>query len=268
MPFTPSQLGRYARQFVLPEIGVSGQTKLLNARVLVIGAGALGSPALLYLASAGVGTLGIADDDTVQLSTLQRQIIHTTDALDTAKVDSAEQTLHACNPDCTVIKHPYRVTAENITALIRDYDFVIDGTDRFPTKFLINDACVLEKKPFSHAGAVRFGGQLMTYVPGSACLRCLLPEVPEGGETCAQAGILGAVTGVIGSMQALETIKYLTGCGELLTNRVLHFDALTMRMTPLHVPPQESCCLCGTHPTIHSLSDHPDDYMTQLSCTL
>lgn len=271
MAFSQEQTARYARQFLLREIGVKGQKKLLDSKVLVIGAGALGSSALLYLAAAGVGTIGIADDDCVERSNLQRQILHTTDRVGMAKTESARLTLESLNPDVTVQLHPHRVTADNLLELIRPYDFIIDGTDRFATKFLINDGCVLAEKPYSHCGAVRFEGQTMTYVPHQGpCLRCLLDRVPPASETvtCAQAGMLGAVTGVLGSIQALEAIKYLLNIGDLLVGRVLTFDGLSMktRITELpHSAPR--CAVCGSHPTILSLTDNRREYEEE-SCDL
>lgn len=201
--FTQDQLERYSRQLILPEIGVAGQKKLISARILVIGAGALGSAALLYLAAAGVGTIGIADYDRVELSNLHRQIIHRMDRVGKGKVESAARTIQELNPDVTVQTHEGRVTADNIMELIRDYDFIVDGTDRFESKFLINDACVIGKKPFSHGGIVRLEGQTMTYVPGQGpCLRCLLDEIPPAGSspTCAEAGVFGAATGIMRSI--------------------------------------------------------------------
>ncbi len=260
MAFTDEQLERYSRHIILKEVGVKGQKKLLNGKVLIIGAGGLGSPAAMYLAAAGVGTIGIADADEVDLSNLQRQIIHATEDLGKAKVKSAKETMERINPDVKV--HTYRkfIKADNIREIIRDYDFIIDGTDNFPAKFLINDACVLEKKPFSHAGIIRFKGQLMTYVPGQGpCYRCVFQSPPpkDAVPTCKQAGIIGAMAGVIGSLQALEAVKYLLGVGDLLTGKLLTYDALTMEFRtvklPKHVP---NCGVCGDHPTITELIDY------------
>lgn len=264
MIFSEEQLERYSRHFVLREIGVSGQKKLLNTKVLVIGAGALGSAALMYLAAAGVGTIGIADYDRVERSNLQRQIIHRTENIGILKTASAEQTLKAINPDISVVLHSMPVTADNIEDMISPYDFVIDGTDRFETKFLINDACVLLKKPYSHAGAVRFGGQTMTYVPKKGpCLRCLLDDIPPHDQSvsCSEAGVLGAVTGVIGSIQAAEAIKYLLGIGELLVGKVLNFDALEMNIHITEIAKADPhCSVCGETPNILSLSENRDQY--------
>ena len=266
--FTRDQLDRYGRQFLLSELGIAGQQKLLEARVLVIGAGALGSVALLYLAAAGVGTIGIADGDTVQLSNLHRQVIHSTKTVGCSKLESAERTIHDLNPDVTVIRHPSFLDADNILPIVSDYDFVLDCTDRFETKFLITDACVLAQKPYSHAGIVRFSGQALTYVPGQGpCLRCLLGGVPTNSETCAQIGVLGSVVGILGSIQATEAIKYVTGIGELLTGRVVHVDGLTMNFRTLRMPEHDpDCAVCGSHPTITSLDDHREEYL--VSCFL
>lgn len=264
MIFSEDQLERYSRHFVLREIGVSGQKKLLSSKVLVIGAGALGSAALMYLAAAGVGTIGIADYDCVELSNLQRQIIHRTENAGMPKTVSAEQTLKAINPDISVVLHSMQVTADNIEDIISPYDFVIDGTDRFETKFLINDACVLLEKPYSHAGAVRFGGQTMTYVPKNGpCLRCLLGEIPPHDQNtmCSEAGVLGAVTGIIGSIQAAEAVKYLLGIGELLSGRILTLDALSMDIRIVRMEKSDPrCIVCGEAPDILSLSENRDQY--------
>ena len=207
MAFTNEQLERYSRHIILKEVGAKGQKKLLNSSVLIIGAGGLGSPAALYLAAAGVGTIGIADADEVDLSNLQRQIIHATKDMGKPKVLSAKESMEAINPDVTVKTYQTFVDSETIMDLIKDYDFIIDGTDNFPAKFLINDACVMAKKPFSHAGILRFQGQLMTYVPGEGpCYTCVFKDPPpkDAVPTCKQAGVIGAMGGVIGSLQAME----------------------------------------------------------------
>ena len=265
MILTEEQAERYSRHFVLREIGVSGQKKLLQSKVLVIGAGGLGSNAIMQLAAAGVGVLGIADCDRVDLSNLQRQTIHRTKDVGTEKVISAKRAVEELNPDVTVNLHPERMTVDNIRSVIEQYDFILDCTDRFETKFLINDACVLSKKPYSHAGAVRFEGQAVTYVPDKnlPCLRCLLGSVPPPEETltCSQAGVLGAVTGVIGSVQAMEAVKFLLGKGELLTGKVLHFDGLAVRMRVSEIPNADKhCAVCGDSPTILSLADNREEY--------
>ena len=260
MAFTNEQLERYSRHIILKEVGAKGQKKLLNAKVLIIGAGGLGAPAAMYLAAAGVGTIGIADADEVDLSNLQRQIIHSTADMGKAKVQSAKETMQAINPDVTVNTYRTFVTSENIMELIADYDFIIDGTDNFPAKFLINDACVMAKKPFSHAGIIRFKGQLMTYVPGQGpCYRCVFKEPPpkDAVPTCKQAGVIGAMGGVIGSLQAMEALKYIIGKGELLTGWLLTYDALTMEFRKIRLPKHTAgCAVCGEHPTITELIDY------------
>lgn len=260
MAFSNEQLERYSRHIILKEIGVKGQKKLLNAKVLIIGAGGLGAPAAMYLAAAGVGTIGIADADEVDLSNLQRQIIHATDDVGKPKVQSAKETMNRMNPDVTVNTYHEFVSSENILELIRDYDFIIDGTDNFPAKFLINDACVMAKKPFSHAGIIRFKGQLMTYVPGEGpCYRCVFKNPPpkDAVPTCKQAGVVGAMGGVIGSLQAMEAVKYITGTGELLTGSLLTFDAIKMEFRKIKLPKTDGkCAVCGENPTITELIDY------------
>ena len=256
MAFTNEQMERHSRHIILQEVGVKGQKKLLNGKVLIIGAGGLGAPAAMYLAAAGVGTIGIVDADEVDLSNLQRQIIHGTADVGKAKVKSAKETMNAMNPDVTVNTYREFVTSENI----KDYDFIIDGTDNFPAKFLINDACVMAKKPFSHAGIIRFKGQLMTYVPGEGpCYRCVFKNPPpkDAVPTCKQAGVIGAMGGVIGSLQAMEAIKYLIGVGDLLTGKLLTFDALKMEFHTIKLPKAHPhCAICGEHPTITELIDY------------
>lgn len=247
MNLTDEQLMRYSRHLVLDEISEQGQKKLLNAKVLVIGAGGLGSPAVMYLASAGVGTIGIADDDKVDLSNLQRQIIHGFADIGKAKVMSAKETVNAMNSDINVITHKLFVTAENIAELIKDYDFVLDCTDNFDSKFLINDGCVNSKKPFSHAGVIKFQGQTMTCIPGkSPCYRCIFKNPPPKDiPTGKQVGIIGAAAGVIGSIQATEAIKYILGKGELLTGCLLTYDALKMEFRKIKLPPKaDDCPVC------------------------
>ncbi len=259
MAFTNDQMNRYSRHIILSEIGVKGQKKLLNASVLIIGAGGLGAPAAMYLAAAGVGKIGIVDADVVDLSNLQRQIIHSTPDIDKKKVDSAKETINAMNPDVEVVTYPYFLYSDNIEEIIKDYDFIIDGTDNFPAKFLINDACVLNEKPFSHAGIIRFQGQLLTYVPGEGpCYRCVFKNPPpkDAVPTCKEAGVIGAMGGVIGSLQAMEAVKYITGVGELLTGSLLTYDALKMEFHKVKLPHTKDCAICGEHPTIHELIDY------------
>ena len=257
MAFTDDQLERYSRHLILKEIGVRGQKKLLAARVLVIGAGGLGSPAAMYLAAAGVGTIGIVDDDVVDLSNLQRQIIHGTGNVGMPKVESAAETVTSINPDLTVKPYHIRVSAGNIAELIAGYDVIVDAADNFSTKFLINDACVLAGKPYIYGGALRFEGQLMTYVPGRGpCYRCIFRDMPAAGEvpSCKEAGVLGAVVGVIGSMQAVEAVKLILGVGKPLTARLMTFDALAMTCRAVPLPEREpDCPVCGEHPTITTL---------------
>ncbi len=260
MAFTNEQLERYSRHIILKEIGVKGQKKLNASKVLIIGAGGLGAPAALYLAAAGVGTIGIVDADVVDLSNLQRQVIHTTEDIGKKKVDSAAETMRQINPDVTVNTYHQFVTGDNILDLIEGYDFILDGTDNFPAKFLINDACVMAGKPFSHAGIIRFKGQLTTVIPGeSPCYRCIFKDPPpkDAVPTCRQAGVIGAMGGVIGSLQAMEAIKYITGAGELLAGYLLTFDALSMQFRKIKLPPRgRGCAVCSDHPTITKLIDY------------
>lgn len=259
MFFSGEQLERYSRNIAIKDFGEEGQKKLLDSKVLIIGAGGLGSPVALYLAAAGVGTIGIADSDDVDLSNLQRQIMHTTKNIGKAKVDSAAEAMNAVNSDIKVNKYKTFINSNNIMELISEYDFIIDATDNFPAKFLINDACVMARKAFSHAGVISFQGQLMTCVPGKGpCYRCLFKNPPpkDAVLNCRQAGIIGAAAGVIGSMQALEAIKYVTGQGELLTGRLLIFDALKMKFRTVKIPKDDECDVCGTNPGIKELIDY------------
>ena len=256
MAFTNEQLERYSRHIILKEIGAKGQKKLLNAKVLIIGAGGLGAPAAIYLAAAGVGTIGIVDADVVDLSNLQRQVIHTTNDIGKKKVESAAETMRAINPDVTVNTYYDYVSSVNIMDLIKDYDFILDGTDNFPAKFLINDACVMAKKPLSHAGIIRFKGQLTTIIPGKGpCYRN--PPPKDAVPTCKQAGVIGAMGGVIGSLQAMEAIKYITGVGDLLVGSLLTYDALKMDFHKIELPPRnKGCAVCSDEPAITELIDY------------
>ena len=259
MEFNDEQIQRYSRHIILDTVGVEGQQKISEGKVLVIGAGGLGSPVLFYLAAAGVGTLGIADGDVVDLTNLQRQIIHFTGDVDKPKVESARDKIERLNPDVTVVIHQGLVDSSNILEMINEYDIVVDGTDNFPSKFLINDACVIAKKPFSHAGILRFDGQMMTVVPGeSACFRCVVPEPPPPDlvPSCSQAGVLGVVAGVIGTLQATEILKYIIGVGELLTNRLLIVDAMDMVFREVEINKRPDCPVCGEEPQITTLIDY------------
>ncbi len=257
MNLNENEIERYSRHIILKDVGVEGQEKILAGKVLIIGAGGLGAPSALYLAAAGVGTLGIVDADNVELSNLQRQIIHFTPDVDKPKVVSAKEKINAINPGVKVVTYKTRVCADNIKEIIRDYDFIIDGTDNFAAKFLINDACVFLGKPFSHGGIIRFEGQAMTYKPGEACYRCVFGFPPRKGAvpSCSQAGILGAVAGMLGTIQAVEALKFLIGKGELLVNRLLIFDALTMNFRQASFKRNPSCPVCGNNPSIKQLID-------------
>lgn len=261
MALTNEQIERYSRQLILPDIGGKGQEKILKAKVLVIGAGGLGSPSALYLVSAGVGRLGIVDSDNVEINNLQRQILYSTANVGKPKVESATQRLNAINPEVEVIAHNIRLTSENILNIIKDYDIVVDGSDNFPTRYLVNDACVLSKKPLSHAGVLRYDGQAMTILPGQGpCYRCLFPEPPPPGfvPSCQEAGILGVVAGVLGALQANEVLKYILGSGELLVGRLLVFNALSATFRQVKVPRDPECPVCSDNPTITKLIDYQE----------
>lgn len=258
MELTEQQIERYSRQIILKEVGGAGQEKLLSSKVLIVGAGGLGAPAGLYLAAAGVGTIGIIDSDKVDLTNLQRQVIHFTSDVGAEKVKSAKNKMEAINPDVTVETYKELATATNIREIIRGYDFVIDGTDNFPAKFLINDACYFEKVPFSHAGILRFYGQLITVLPDeSICYRCIFRSPPPAGvvPSCSEAGVLGLLPGVIGLLQATEAMKYLLGIGNLLTNTLLTYDALEMEFYKVKLNRNPDCPLCGSNPEITELKD-------------
>ncbi|WP_144185536.1 HesA/MoeB/ThiF family protein [Elioraea rosea] len=261
MDFTEDQIQRYARHILLPEVGGEGQAKLAAARVLVIGAGGLGSPVALYLAAAGVGTIGIVDDDRVDLSNLQRQIAHTTARIGQPKVHSAAEAMRAINPEVTVEEHATRLTAANALDLVSRYDLVCDGSDNFATRFLAADACHLAKRTLVSAAVLRFEGQLSTFRshrPGEPCYRCLHPAPPPDGlvPTCAEAGVFGAVTGVLGTLQATEALKEILGIGESLSGRLLLWDALAARFRTVRLRPDPACALCGPQATITDLSAH------------
>ncbi|CUH97012.1 putative membrane protein [Propionispora sp. 2/2-37] len=261
MSFTNEQMERYSRHIILKEVGVKGQKKLLGGKVLIVGTGGLGAPAAVFLAAAGIGTIGLVDFDAVELSNLQRQIIHQTRDVGKPKVISGKETIQEMNPDVQVVTYQEWVNSGNILDIIKDqdYDFIIDGTDNFPAKFLINDACVLTGKPFSHAGIIRFQGQTITYVPGQGpCYRCIFhsPPPPDAVPTCKQAGVLGVMGGIIGTIQATEAIKYILGVGELLTGQLLTYDALTMNFRKIKLAGNAKCQVCGEHPSITELIDY------------
>jgi adenylyltransferase/sulfurtransferase len=267
MQFTDSQINRYSRQMILSEVGGKGQKKLQDAKVLVIGAGGLGSPAALYLVAAGIGTLGLTDGDVVDLSNLQRQILHTTDRIGVPKVESGGQLLSALNPEINLQLYPEHVSKENIMPLLEQYDIILDGSDNFSTRFLINDACFFAKKTLISGSIFRFEGQLATIKPheGFPCYRCLYPEPPPAGlvPNCQEAGVLGVLAGTIGVLQANEAIKEILGLGETLADRLLLYDALDMSFRKVGRPKAPDCPLCGPHPTIKELGE---DY--EVVCSL
>jgi molybdopterin/thiamine biosynthesis adenylyltransferase len=255
---TEKQIERYAKHLMLEQVGEAGQQKLLLSKVLVIGAGGLGSPAALYLAAAGVGTIGIVDSDKVELSNLHRQIIHRANDLGVEKVKSAETKMLEINPDVNVKTYHQRINSSSIRQIIKKYDFVIDASDNFATKFLINDACFFEKIAFSHAGVLRFDGQLMTVLPGeTTCYRCIFNTPPSADAVppASQSGLLGVLPGVIGTLQATEAIKYLLNLGDLLTNTLLTYDLLKMEFRKVSFNRNPDCPLCGQNPTITELKD-------------
>ncbi len=239
----------------MQEVGPGGQERIMNGKVLVVGAGGLGSPVALYLAAAGIGTIGLIDSDVVDMTNLQRQVIHFTPDVNKAKVESAAEKIRLLNPYVKINTYYGLLNPENITSIIRDYDFVVDGTDNFPTKFLINDACVLNGKSFSHGGILRFDGQTMTYTPGNACYRCVFESPPPKNAvpSCSQAGVLGSIAGMLGTIQATEALKYVIGTGDLLTNRMLTFDALSMKFGEVSFSKNNDCAVCGENPTISKL---------------
>jgi molybdopterin/thiamine biosynthesis adenylyltransferase len=258
MALTEQQIERYSRHIILEKVGGTGQQKLLSSKVLIVGAGGLGSPAALYLAAAGVGTIGIIDGDKVDMTNLQRQIIHHTADVGVDKIVSAENKIRAINPELEILTYNLWAQANNVRQVIKKYDFVIDGTDNFAAKFLVNDACYFERKPFSHAGILQFDGQLITVLPGeTACYRCIFdaPPPPDAVPSCSQAGVLGVLAGVVGSLQATEAVKYLLGIGDLLTNTLLTYNALTMEFRKVQLNRNPDCPLCGSNPKITELKD-------------
>jgi molybdopterin/thiamine biosynthesis adenylyltransferase/molybdopterin converting factor small subunit len=256
----PEQVQRYSRHLILPEIGGVGQKKLLRAKVLLIGAGGLGSPIALYLAAAGVGTIGLIDFDEVDMSNLQRQILHKTSTVGMPKVESGKRAINDLNPDVTVVTHRVPINSENAMDVIPQYDIIINGCDNFPTRYLVNDACYLLKKPLVDGSIFRFEGQATVYLPGKGCYRCVLPAPPPAGAvpSCAEAGVLGVLPGIVGVIQAIEAIKLIVGIGEPLVNRLLLFDALEMSFRQVKLRRNPKCPLCGDNPTIHELIDYED----------
>jgi molybdopterin/thiamine biosynthesis adenylyltransferase/rhodanese-related sulfurtransferase len=260
--FSQDELTRYSRHFVIPEVGEKGQARLLDSKVLLLGAGALGSPVALYLAAAGVGTLGLVDFDVVDLSNLQRQIIHTVDRIGTPKTESAQKQIAAINPGIKVLRHDVRLTSENVMEIIKPYDVVVNCGDNFPTRYLINDACVFSKKPLVDGAIFRFEGNATVFYPdkGGPCYRCLYPEPapPDMAPSCAEAGVLGALPGLIGSIEALEAIKLLIGAGNSLIGKMVYFDTLSDRdyVRILKIRKDPSCPVCSEHPTQTGLIDY------------
>ena len=257
-PMTEEQIRRYSRHIILPEVGGRGQKKLLGSRVLIIGAGGLGSPAALYLAAAGVGTLGIVDFDRVDLSNLQRQILHHTHDIGRLKVDSAIDTIADINPDVKVVPHPVQLSSANAKEIFAEYDVIVNGCDNFPTRYLANDAAVFLGKPMVDGSIFKFEGQVTVFKPGLGCYRCLYPAPPPPGlvPSCAEAGVLGVLCGIIASIQGIETIKLLLGLGESLAGRLLFFDALGMEFRQVKLRRDPDCPVCGERPTITDLIDY------------
>jgi molybdopterin/thiamine biosynthesis adenylyltransferase/rhodanese-related sulfurtransferase len=256
---SPDQLKRYSRHIMLPEVGEAGQARLLDAKVLCLGAGGLGSPSSLYLAAAGVGTIGMVDDDLVDESNLQRQVIHNMDRLGMPKVESARQTLQSLNPDVKVVPHQTRLSSDNVLEVLADYDIIVDGADNFPTRYLINDAALKLRKPVIHASIFRFEGQATTFLPDSGpCYRCLYPDPPPPGmaPSCQEAGVLGVLPGIVGCLQAAEAIKLILGTGETLSGRLLVFDALSTKFRTLKLRKDPQCRVCSKNPEDIELIDY------------
>jgi len=261
--FNKEQIDRYARHIILPGVGIEGQLRLRDARVLVIGAGGLGSPALQYLAAAGIGTLGVVDHDQVEISNLQRQVIFSTDQIGKLKADAAAERLQALNPEIEIRSHTVYLTQNNARELIREYDIVIDGSDNFPTRYLVNDACVLEGRPLVYGAISRFEGQVsLLHGPTTSgvgpCYRCLFPEPPAPGTVpnCADAGVVNVLPGVVGSIMATETIKLIVGLGELLIGTLVYFDALGTTFHRLSFDRNSDCPVCGSDPSVTELIDY------------
>lgn len=255
---TPEQVERYSRHIIMSQVGSTGQRKVMAAKVLIIGAGGLGSPIALYLALAGVGTIGLVDFDVVDLSNLQRQILHQNADIGRPKVESAKETLNAYNPDVNVVTHPTPITSDNAMEIIGQYDIIVNGADNFAARYLVNDACVFLKKPLVDGSILLFDGRATVYLPGEGCYRCLFPEPPPPGmvPSCAEAGVLGALCGIIGSIQATETLKLILGIGESLSGRLLLIDALSMEVRRLKIRRDPKCVVCGDNPTVTELIDY------------
>ena len=259
--FTDEQINRYSRHIILREVGVKGQKKLLESKVFLVGAGGLGSPAAFYLAAAGIGKIGIADNDNVDFSNLQRQILHSTKDVDYPKAQSAKETIEDLNPDIEVVPYTDRLNSENIIDIIKDYDVILDGSDNFPTRYLVNDACVMLGKPLSHGAIFRFDGQATTIIPGKGpCYRCLyeVPPPPDLVPSCQEAGVLGVIAGTIGVIQATEVIKIILGKGELLNGKLLLYDSLGMDFKKLKIQRNPDCPICSENPTIKELIDYEE----------
>lgn len=260
LKFSAEQIQRYSRQIILPGVGGKGQKKLAAAKVFILGAGGLGSPAALYLAAAGVGTIGLADSDRVELNNLQRQILHRTADVGLLKVESGKRTLESLNPEIKIVTYPERINASNIRNIISNYDLVLDGSDNFPTRFLVNDACFFEKKTLISGAILRFEGQLSTFKPheGGPCYRCLFPEPPPPGlvPSCQEAGILGAVAGIIGLMQANEALKEILGIGQSMAGRFLLFNALSLTFEEVKIYKNPKCPLCSEIASIKELEEY------------
>jgi adenylyltransferase/sulfurtransferase len=263
MDFTEEQLQRYSRHIILPEVGGKGQKKISGAKVLLVGAGGLGCPVGYYLAAAGVGTIALVDNDTVELSNLQRQIAHSVKTLGVNKADSAKGTFESLNPDVNVVAIKERLSSRNILDLIQDYDVVVDGSDNFPTRYLVNDACVMSKKPLVSGAILRFEGQVTTIVPDEGpCYRCLFEEPPPAGlvPSCQEAGVLGVLPGVIGALQATEVLKLILGKGSPLKGYLLRYDALNTNFRKVRIPKNSDCPMCGDNPTITELTESTEEY--------
>ena len=257
-PLTPYQVQRYSRHIIMPQVGSVGQRKLIDAKVLIVGAGGLGSPIAIYLTLAGVGTVGIVDFDTVDVTNLQRQVLHYDSDIGKPKVESAVETLKAYNPETAVIAHEAPLNSDNAMEIVQDYDIIINGADNFPARYLVNDAAYLAGKPLVDGSILLFDGMATVFLPGKGCYRCLFPTPPPPGEvpSCAEAGVLGMLPGMVGTIQATETVKLILGIGESLSGRLLLIDALDMDFRPVKLRRNPDCPLCGESPTVTELIDY------------